>query len=329
MKKPDLPYLVRQPSKGRDYWYFRRGGESVRLPDPSDANFLRAYDEAKRGRTRAPVKRNFRALITAYKSFHKYKSLAPRTKVDYSKVMDYLLDIVGEDDPAKMIKRDVVEAQMANLHRKRFANEVPAMLSRLFEHGITIGWLDKNPAKGVEKIKTGEGHKPWPDALVEAYTEAATGVDRIIFELAIGTGQRIQDVLDMKWSDVEGDGINVTQNKTGAELFIPFTDRLASFLAETPKTGFFIATTERGTAMHYNTAEQRFRKIRKAIKAEGYVMHGWRYTAAHHLALAGCTDAEIAAITGHRSLEMVQKYSRKTGQRKLAAKAIGKLSGKK
>lgn len=179
MKKPDLPYLVRQRSKGRDYWYFRRGGESIRLPDPSDANFLRAYDEAKRGRTRKPVKRNFRALITAYKSFHKYKSLAPRTKVDYSKVMDYLLDIVGEDDPAKMIKRDVVEAQMANLHRKRFANEVPAMLSRLFEHGITIGWLDKNPAKGVEKIKTGDGHKPWPDALVEAYTEAATGVDRM------------------------------------------------------------------------------------------------------------------------------------------------------
>lgn len=321
MKKPDLPYLVRQRSKGRDYWYFRRGGESIRLPDPSDANFLRAYDDAKRGRTRKPVKRNFAALITSYKSHYKYKALAPRTQRDYSKVMDYLLDIVGEDDPAKMIKRDVVEAQTANLHRKRFANEVPAMLSRLFEHGILIGWLEKNPAKGVEKIKTGDGHKPWPDHFVKAYAEAATGVDRVIFELAIGTGQRIQDVLDMKWSDIEGDGINVTQNKTGAELHIPFTSRLAAFLAETPKKGFHIATTIHGTAMSYNAAEQRFRAVRKAIGAHGYVMHGWRYTAAHQLALSGCTDAEIAAITGHRSLEMVAKYSRKASQRGLAKSA--------
>lgn len=321
MKKPDLPYLVCQRVKGREYWYFRRGGQNIRLPDPSDANFLRAYDEAKKGRARRPVKRNFAALITAYKAFHKYKALAPRTQKDYTKVMDYLLEIVGNDDPAKMIKRDVVEAQAANMHRKRFANEIPAMLSRLFEHGITIGWLRDNPAKGVAKVKTGDGHKPWPDDLVDRYTAAATGADRVIFELAIGTSQRIQDVLDMKWSDVEGDGINVTQNKTGAELYIPFTERLATFLAGTPKTGFHIATTGQGTAMPYSTVEQRFRAIRKAVGGEGYVMHGWRYTAAHQLALAGCTDAEIAAITGHKSLEMVAKYSRKASQRGLAESA--------
>lgn len=321
MKRPDLPYLTRQKVKGREYWYFRRGGVRTRLPDPSDGNFLRAYDEAKKGRTHRPVKRSFSALIAAYTAHHKFKELAPRTQADYIKVMDYIVDIAGNDDPSKMITRDVIEAQTANMHRKRFANEVPAMLSRLFTHGIAIGWLEKNPAKGVSKIKTGDGHKPWPDVLVGKYAEAATGADRIIFELAIGTGQRIQDVLDMKWSDVEGDGINVTQNKTGAELYIPFTRRLSAFLATTPKRGFFIATTAHGTATHYNTAEQRFRRIRKAIGAQGYVMHGWRYTAAHHLAQAGCTDAEIASITGHKSLEMVAKYSRKHGQRQLAENA--------
>lgn len=54
---------------------------------------------------------------------------------------------------------------------------------------------------------------------------------------------------------------------------------------------------------------------------KGYVMHGWRYTAAHQLILAGCTDAEVAAITGHKSLEMVAKYSRKASQRGLAVRA--------
>lgn len=50
-------------------------------------------------------------------------------------------------------------------------------------------------------------------------------------------------------------------------------------------------------------------------------MHGWRYTAAHELAEAGCTDAEIAAITGHKSAEMVAKYSRKAGQKRRAKRA--------
>ena len=322
MKKPNLPYLICQKSKGREYWYFRRGrGELVRLPDPSDDNFLRAYDDAKSGRVRVPAKNNFAKLIELYEAGHHFQSLAPRTKKDYRKVMEYLREVVGDDDPARMIRRDVIEAQMANLHRKRFANEIPAMLSRLFEFAINLGWLTGNPAKGVAKIKTGEGHQPWPDALVDKYGATAKGVDRIIFELAIGTGQRIQDVLDMRWSDIEGDGINVKQNKTGAELYIPFTARLSDFLAKTPKEGLWIATTTNGRKMPYNTAEQRFRALRKAVGGEGYVMHGWRYTAAHHLALAGCTDAEIAAITGHKSLEMVAKYSRKASQRGLAETA--------
>jgi integrase len=256
-----------------------------------------------------------------YTTSPKFAGLAPRTKKDYIKVMDYLDDIIGKDDPRKMIKRDVIEAQMANLHRKRFANEIPAMLSRLFEFAINYGWLETNPAKGVERLNTGEGHQPWPDALIEKYAAKATGPDRIILELAIGTGQRIQDILDMRWSDIEGDGINVKQNKTGHELYIPFTRRLSDFLATTPKKALWIAPQMHGQQTHYNTAEQRFRVIRKAIGGEGFVMHGWRYTAAHHLALAGCTDAEIAAITGHKSLEMVAKYSRKASQRGLAERA--------
>lgn len=115
--------------------------------------------------------------------------------------------------------------------------------------------------------------------------------------------------------------INVTQNKTGMELYTPFTRRLSDFLASTPKKAPWITPQAHGQQTHYNPAEQRFRRIRKAIGSDSYVMHGWRYTAAHHLALAGCTDAEIAAITGHRSFEMVAKYSRKHAQKGLALSA--------
>jgi len=45
----------------------------------------------------------------------------------------------------------------------------------------------------------------------------------LIFELCLGTGQRIGDVRKMRWSDIEEGGINVRQGKTGKDLWIPFT----------------------------------------------------------------------------------------------------------
>jgi integrase len=59
-------------------------------------------------------------------------------------------------------------------------------------------------------------------------------------EMAISTGQRVSDILKMKWSDIEGAGINVKQNKTGEELWIPFTSEIAELLKKTEKSGFHI-----------------------------------------------------------------------------------------
>ncbi|MCZ6773322.1 MAG: tyrosine-type recombinase/integrase, partial [Proteobacteria bacterium] len=50
--------------------------------------------------------------------------------------------------------------------------------------------------------------------------------------------------------------------------------------------------------------------------------HGLRYTAAARLAEAGCSLKEIASITGHKSLAMIEKYSREADQKRLAGAAI-------
>jgi hypothetical protein len=51
------------------------------------------------------------------------------------------------------------------------------------------------------------------------------------------------------------------------------------------------------------------------------VFHGLRKSAVVFLLEAGCTDAEISAITG-QSREMVEHYALQVNQRKLAAAAI-------
>ncbi|GLO75191.1 hypothetical protein MACH18_22710 [Phaeobacter italicus] len=58
--------------------------------------------------------------------------------------------------------------------------------------------------------------------------------------------------------------------------------------------------------------------MRRVANLTEYSLHGLRYGAAGELAEAGCTDQQIAAITGHKSLSMVQKFSKGASQKRIA-----------
>jgi integrase len=196
------------------------------------------------------------------------------------------------------------------------------MLSILFEHAIDLDWQRDNPAKGIAKIQTGEGHKPWPASAIALYREHADGLALLIFELALGTGQRASDLTRMEWSHIEDDGIWVTQGKTKARLWIPFTARLAAALAATRRNSArHILASDTGQPLKYDQLQKKVMAVRKSAGLTAYSLHGLRYSAAGELAEAGCTDQQIAAITGHKSLSMVQKYSKGARQKRLAKEA--------
>ncbi|KIC09836.1 integrase [Leisingera sp. ANG-M1] len=309
--------------KGRLYQYFRKDGRYVRLPDdPNSEEYDREYWRLMRGGGALSQRFTFEKLIKSYKQSPKWDRLAPRTKADYSKVLEYISDKLGSKDPTKMRRSTIIEAQMANRHRARFANYLPHMLSILFEHAIDLDWQRDNPAKGIPKIKTGEGHKPWPASAVTVFRKHADGLALLIFELALGTGQRASDLTRMEWEHIEDGGIWVTQGKTKARLWIPFTARLAAVLAATKRTSLrYILADEFGRALNYDQLQKKVMAVRKTAGLTAYSLHGLRYSAAGELAEAGCTDQQIAAITGHKSLSMVQKYSKGASQKRLAKEA--------
>ncbi len=58
-----------------------------------------------------------------------------------------------------------------------------------------------------------------------------------------------------------------------------------------------------------------------ALRERRRVFHGPRKSAGVFLLEAGCTDAEVSAITG-QSRRMVEHYSKQVSQKKLAAAAV-------
>jgi integrase len=148
--------------------------------------------------------------------------------------------------------------------------------------------------------------------------------------LLLYTGQRRSDVVTMSWSDVKDGAIGVvplkTQRTTGVRLWIPIHPALAEALAAAERVGETILTTSFGKAFTGNGFGNFMAdKIAAAGLPDECVTHGLRKAAARRLAEAGCTTNEIAAITGHATLQEVARYTKAAEQKRLARTAISRL----
>ena len=324
MTKRELPkYVYRK--KGGGVYLQRRVFKTVRfVSEPSTPEFWAEYALILRGRAPVPEGRTLKALAIGYQLSDRFTGLAPRTRQDYLRVLDYVKEKLGHLPADRMQRKDVIRGQQANKDAVRFANYIVQVLRVMFEHAIDQGWRQDNPAKGVRLLKSGRTPRlPWPPEKIAAFREAAPlGTRaRLIFELLLGTGQRIGDVLKMRWDDLEEGGVNVQQGKTGTVLWIPLISGPREALGATPKAGLTICAQPNGRPTSYDGAHAMIMKVRKSIDAEAFDIHALRHTAAHELAAAKCSDELIQAITGHTNLGMVKHYTGSASQKPRAKEA--------
>jgi integrase len=134
----------------------------------------------------------------------------------------------------------------------------------------------------------------------------------------------------MTWADIVGDAIRVAQQKTAAKLIIPIHDSLRRVLTVTGRANATIVTTAYGNAFSVkgfgNMISTAIRDARLPSRCKA---HGLRKAAARRLAEAGCSASEIAAITGHKTLAEVERYTRAVDQERLARQAIKRQSENK
>lgn len=330
VKKLQRKYVTTKTVKGRSYYYFRRGEVYQRLPDnPDSPEFDEAYWAIRSGRSKRKVKTTFEVLIQSYYQSPAFKSKRPGTQREYRRTLELIRERNGKSDFTKLRRRDVVAARDKYADTWRKANGMVEMLSILASHAMELEWITANPASGVKKLTGGE-YEPWPPAKLAAF-EAYCIKNSLEWELTalklgIGTGQRIGDVIRMEWAHYDGSFISVAQEKTGARMWVACPTFLQEYLDVLPRTGRFIIAQNLHKGVAKRTIQARVMEVRKQIKAEDYVIHGWRYNAAVALAEAGASDSEIQAVTGHKTLEMVKKYRGQANQKRLSKAAQARRS---
>jgi integrase len=105
--------------------------------------------------------------------------------------------------------------------------------------------------------------------------------------------------LRLAWSAYDGAHIRLRQSKTGARVVIPVGAPLKAALDAAPKRSTIILTSKAGSPWTSGGFRASWRIACNAAGITGITFNDLRGTAVTRLAIAGCTEAEIATITGH------------------------------
>lgn len=112
------------------------------------------------------------------------------------------------------------------------ANREVALLSTIFNYCIRWGALKFNPCRDVKKFKEQTRDRYIEDWEYKAIYDAAKPLIQVTMEIAVITGMRQRDILNLRLSDLHDDGLHITTEKTGTKQIIKWTPDLKAVVKQ-------------------------------------------------------------------------------------------------
>jgi len=334
-----LRYVQRyRDCRGRLRHYFRRKGQPViPLPgQPGSTEFMAAYSTAlapctasgSASRAARSVPGSVAAIVAAYLVSPDFTELATSSQRTYRQVLDPVLQRDGHR-LARELKPDMAAKVIREIGATRpgMANLTKSVLRKILD----TAEIAPNPFRDVRRYKLGT-HATWTEDEIAAF-EARWPLgtrERLAFAVLLYTGQRVGDAVTVSMADIRRGEITVRQEKTAVDSddvqVIPVHPALKRAVEAVRVSGQWVLSDRNGDQLRKRTlSDTILRAAAQAGLPPHCVPHGLRKAACRRLAEAGCTPHQIQAISGHRSLSEVERYTKRASRAKLARAAFDKL----
>jgi integrase len=329
-----LQYVQTFNARGRRYSYFRKPGSArIRLGLPGSTELMSAYQAALDAAPRIEVGATLTvpdtlsALVVAYYTSADFQDLGSTTQ----QIRRYLIERLRGDFgkyPVKLLEAKHINAMLTRITKPHMRKQWLKMLRGLMAYAVRIGMRIDDPTADFKiKQRQSDGIVTWGESEIEAFRNhhPLGSRARLALELLLDTVQRRGDVVRMGRQHIRGDLIHVTQQKTGAKLRLPLLPELMAAIDATPSGHLTFLTTAKGKPFTAAGFGAWFRHQCDAAGLRGYSAHGLRKAGCRRLAEAGCTEKQIAAWSGHRSLAEIARYTKAADEEALARAAMDKM----
>ncbi len=152
--------------------------------------------------------------------------------------------------------------------------------------------------------------------------------------VAIDTGIRLGELVNLKWSDIDfrERTITIKQSKTHEHKTIPMTERVFSVLVErhrTPSITGYVFTVK-GAKVVDASLQGAFKDAVRKAGITNFRFHDLRHTFASRLMQSGVDIYTVAKLLGHKNITTTQRYAHlSTKHIRLAVDVLNKISGSK
>jgi integrase len=178
------------------------------------------------------------------------------------------------------------------------------------------GWLGSNPISKISKLPEPRGRARYlTDAELVALLEACRAQTRkplyLIVLFALCTGARKGEILGLRRKDVDVvRRVAVaydTKNGDNRQLYLCeyLCQQLADHMVKRSHSRLLFGTRQ-GAPL---SIEKEWRRALELARVEDFRFHDLRHTNASYLAMNGASPSDIAEALGHKSYDMVKRYS--------------------
>lgn len=276
---------------------------------------LSSTSKNREGAQALSIKRE-RAMIQEYMTYlQSIRGLSENTALGYGKDLRSLVRWIREQHNgarwSTITREDIDSYIIYQQHRglkPSTTNRHLSAISGLYNFMKREGMEIENPCKYESRRKVGERTPNTIDChdLEKAY-EKSIGVTRHLLGILVTTGARIQEVLDLNWSDInfETGAIHIT-GKGMKERMVYTTPQVTDELQEAwrwAKPTGRIFTIDQRTARHMI-----WEVLKRCSRARQLSPHAIRHTMATHMASEGVNTTTLQRILGHSDIRTTQKY---------------------
>ncbi|MHB8354860.1 MAG: site-specific integrase [Burkholderiales bacterium] len=142
--------------------------------------------------------------------------------------------------------------------------------------------------------------------LTSAEAYGAAGEIGLIITWAIETAMRRGEIAAMRWEHLDRKArvLLIPETKTGTPRRVPLSTAALAVLDGLPRR-----LDGRVFGVHTGSISRAFAEVCKAAGVDGLTFHDLRHEATSRLFEKGLNPMQVAAITGHKTLQMLKRYT--------------------